>query len=81
MAKKTIKLSEAQLRNMIAESIEKVLKEEVMTPEEEAFRKQLSPNFNQAKLVYLGKISNGNTLIKYSGVTFQVTPKGKMIRV
>lgn len=52
-----------------------------MTEEERKFRASLSSNFNQEKLEYHKKLSNGNTLITYSGVLFEVTPKGTLKKV
>jgi major membrane immunogen (membrane-anchored lipoprotein) len=90
-------LNESQLRKIIKESIKKVLnentndlpylsdenkdEENTMSQEELDFRKSLSPNYDQSKLDYRGKLSNGNTLIMYRDILFEVTPKGKLIRV
>lgn len=49
-----------------------------MTQEERTFRDRLSSNFDQSKLTYNGKLSNGNDLITYYGKLFEVTPKGTM---
>lgn len=83
--------NESKLSRIVKESVQKILNNEVdgwqtyddtnMSPEEKAFRATISPNFNQSAIEYLGKLSNGNTLIEYNGVSFEITPKGKMIRV
>ena len=83
-------VTESDLHRIIKESVQKILNEADgwqtyddtnMSPEEKAFRATISPNFNQSAIEYLGKLSNGNTLIEYNGVSFEITPKGKMIRV
>ena len=82
--KNIMKITENQLRRIIKESVKKVLKENeenTMSQEELDFRKSLSPNYDQSKLDYRGKLSNGNTLIMYRDILFEVTPKGKLIRV
>lgn len=90
MNKKLIRLTESDLHRIVKESVQKILNEADgwqtyddtnMSPEEKAFRATISPNFNQSAIEYLGKLSNGNTLIEYNGVSFEITPKGKMIRV
>lgn len=49
-----------------------------MTAEESKFRASLSPDFNQSKIEYIKKLSNGNTFVTYSGIPFEVTPKGTL---
>lgn len=88
--KKLVRLTEGDIHKIVKESVQKILNEvdgwqtyddTNMSPEEKAFRATISPNFNQSAIEYLGKLSNGNTLIEYNGVSFEITPKGKMIRV
>ena len=72
MNKKLIRLTEGDLHRIVKESVQKILNEADgwqtyddtnMSPEEKAFRATISPNFNQSAIEYLGKLSNGNTLV------------------
>ena len=52
-----------------------------MSPEEQEFRANLPKMFiqNEDEFEYIGKMPNGNTMIKYLGMPFEVTPQGRML--
>lgn len=54
---------------------------EGMPPEEQEFRASLPKMFiqNEDEFEYIGKMPNGNTMIKYLGMPFEVTPQGRML--
>ena len=86
--KKLIRLTEGDLHRIVKESVQKILSEgwndfntDGMSPEEINFRRSMSPGMmDQSKLVYHGKLSNGNTFITYEGQNYEVSPKGKIRR-